>query len=130
MSFYEGCLDAEAVLMKAEVQEHVDDLNLQMLHREKVKATGGQGRTVPAKEVNSSIGDEAAAWYTAAETELQAFKDKGCMHESTALERAAYRKRLPMLCVWTEKADQSKKCRACIMGNMEQLDTTAQDRAS
>ena len=41
----------------------------------------------------------AAAWYTAAEAELQSFKDKGCMHETTPAERAAYRKPLPMLCV-------------------------------
>ena len=36
------------------------------------------------------------------------------------------KKPLPMLCVWTEKADKSKKCRACIMGNLEQLDAAAQ----
>ena len=97
-----------------------------MLQKDKVKATGGQGRTAPAREVDQSSGTELADWKTAASAELQAFIDKGCMHVTTPEERAAYKKPLPMLCVWTEKADKSKKCRACIMGNLEQLDATAQ----
>ena len=47
--------------LAAAVDDHVDEVNLAVLQKDKVKATGGQGRTAPAKEVHQSSGTEREA---------------------------------------------------------------------
>ena len=71
-------------------------------------------RLVTTKEVTASTGAVQEQWKLAAESELtNNFLALGAFHDSTAEERAAHGRPLPMMCVWSQDKDYMK-CRACV----------------
>jgi hypothetical protein len=73
-------------------------------------------KLITTQVVSASTGKSQESWRLAAEAELNNFLDMSAIHESTAEERAAHGRPLPMICVWTE-AGERFKCRACVCGN-------------
>ena len=73
-------------------------------------------KLITTQVVSASTGKSQESWRLAAEAELNNFLDMSAIHESTAEERAAHGRPLPMTCVWTE-AGERFKCRACVCGN-------------
>ena len=102
---------------------HVDLLNKDAL--QKLVSEESTKKLVSTKEVAASTGAAQERWKLAAEAELTNFLKLGAFHESTAQERAAHGRPLPMMCVWSQ-LDDYFKCRACVCGNFEEVDPTQQ----
>ena len=96
---------------------HLDTLGKEML--QKLGALEPGKRIIPTPQVSRSEGAELENWKLAAEVEMKSnFINMYAVHESTAEERAAHGRPLPMLCVWTmtenNQQETSYKCRACV----------------
>ena len=71
--------------------------------------------------MSATVGKAQENWRLAAEAELSNFLNMSAIHESTATERAAHGRPLPMTCVWSQAGDRFK-CRACVCGNFASPD--------
>ena len=117
------------VFAASQPSAHVDSWNLDALQKtaeDMVKEDGPEKsmkRTVPVGEVTKAFGTEMEAWKAAARAEIDNFVTYRCFHETTKEERQICGRPLPMLCVWTQDGDL-RKCRACIMGNLQPHDPT------
>ena len=113
-----------AAVTQASTTGHVDLVNKDAMQKLLTEESGK--RLVTTKEVSAATGPRQERWKLAGEAELtNNFLKLGAFHESTATEKAAHGRPLPMMCVWSEDGDLLK-CRACVCGNIEEVDPTQQ----
>ena len=109
---------------------HMTDLDLNAMQQMQMESTSAAepGKTiVPPEVVRKAEGADLDAWILAAQAEHDRFSDIHAVQTATPSEIAAYGHRpLPMLNVWTRTDEDFRKCRACIAGNFQRFDPSAQ----